>query len=127
MTMTRILLVEDNPLNRELIQEFLEAWGYDVAYAADGLEALVEARRSIPDLILMDLQLPGKDGFQVLAELRTDARFRQVPVIALTAFAMKGDREKALAAGFDGYHSKPIESRTLRAEIEKLLAKPSPA
>jgi two-component system cell cycle response regulator DivK len=125
--MTRILLVEDNPLNRELIQEFLEAWGYDVSYAADGLEAVLAAKRLVPDLILLDLQLPGKDGYQVLAELRDDPRVSSIKVIALTAFAMKGDREKALAASFDGYHSKPIDSKTLRVEIENLLARTSVA
>jgi two-component system cell cycle response regulator DivK len=120
--MIRILLVEDNPLNRELIQEFLEAWGYEVGYAPDGPSAIEEAKRVCPNLVLLDLQLPGKDGYQVLAELRTDRRLDAVKIVALTAFAMKGDREKALAAGFDGYHSKPIDSRSLRGEIEKLLA-----
>ena len=117
----KILVADDNPASRELIMEVLEMSGYDVIGAADGLEAVDQARAGQPDLLLVDIQMPRLDGFGVLRELRAEARFASLPVVALTAFAMQGDRERALDAGFNGYISKPVDIVILRQEIRKYL------
>jgi two-component system cell cycle response regulator/two-component system cell cycle response regulator DivK len=95
--------------------------GYEVFEANDGLEALNTAHRVHPDLIILDLHMPGLDGFGVIKELRGDNRFDGVPVVALTASAMEGDRQRALTAGFTGYVTKPVSLKTLRTEVERLL------
>ncbi|HXE89876.1 MAG TPA: response regulator [Terriglobales bacterium] len=118
--MKRILLAEDNPMNRELIRDVLEALGCEVIEAENGEAALRKLRELPPDLVLLDVQMPGLDGYAVLGQVRADARLSHLPVIALTAFAMRGDRERMLAAGFDAYLSKPIDFDQLRAEIERL-------
>lgn len=105
----RILVAEDNPANRELIREILEGHGYETLEAANGLEALEQIEEKTPDLVLMDIQMPLIDGFETVSKLRKDDRFAKLPVIALTAYAMSGDEEKALMAGFDGYLSKPMD------------------
>lgn len=120
--MKTILFADDSPANRELVREFLEAAGYTVIEAGNGQEALEQVRADRPDLLLLDIQMPKHDGFQVLAELRRDPQFASLPVIALTAFAMRGDRERALEAGFDGYLTKPIDFVALRAEISRHLS-----
>lgn len=120
--MKKILVAEDDARNRELIREILVAWGYAVIEAQDGREALQKAQETLPHLILLDIQMPGMDGFSVLQELRQDPHFAAIPVVAVTAYAMQGDREKALDAGFDAYITKPIETKTLRAQIEKLFS-----
>ena len=120
--MKRVLLAEDNPMNRELIRDMLEAGGFEVIETSDGEEALRSLRETPPDLVLLDVQMPRLDGYAVLRHLRHELRLGNLPVIALTAYAMRGDREKALAAGFDGYVSKPIDFLQLRAEIERLCS-----
>jgi len=119
--MKRILIVEDKASSRELLRTVLQSQGYVVTEAADGEEALHKARREVPDLILLDLQMPVRNGYQVLEELRQDPRFASIPIVAVTASAMQGDREKALAAGFDGYLTKPLPLNSLRSEMQRLL------
>lgn len=119
--MKRILVADDRATSRELIRTVLENAGYAVTEAGDGLEAIRFANRIEPDLILLDLQMPALDGFGALERLRADPRFASVPIIALTASAMQGDREKALAAGFTSYLSKPVKLAALRAELARLL------
>jgi two-component system, cell cycle response regulator DivK len=121
--MTRkVLVADDNNASRELIREVLEMSGYDVVEAADGQDAVTAARENAIDLALVDVQMPRLDGYGVLRELRADPRLRGVPVAALTAFAMQGDRERALEAGFDAYITKPVDIAALRQEIRKLLS-----
>jgi two-component system cell cycle response regulator DivK len=117
----KILVADDNAASRELIREALEASSYEVIEATDGLEAVHQARQSGPDLVLVDIQMPHLDGYGVLRELRDDPRLAGMRVVALTAFAMQGDRERALDAGFDGYITKPVEIAALRQEIRKFL------
>lgn len=118
----RILLVEDNPVNRRLAQFLLKSQGYVVSEATTGEEALELARTYLPDLILMDLQLPGLDGFTATRLLKEDAATRDIPVVAMTAYAMKGDREKALEAGCDGYITKPIDTKEFPVTVSRYLA-----
>ena len=117
----KVLVADDNPASRELIMEVLEMSGYDVIGAADGQEAVHQARAGQPDLLLVDIQMPRLDGFGVLRELRADPRFASLPVVALTAFAMQGDRERAIGAGFNGYITKPVDIAVLRQEVRKYL------
>ncbi len=119
--MKKILVVEDDQPSRELIREILETRGYSVIEACDGGEALQKIQELAPNLVLLDLQIPVMDGFAVLSQLRQDPRFATLRVAALTAYAMRGDREKALRAGFDAYITKPIDATALRAQIEQLL------
>jgi len=119
--MKKILIAEDRPSSRELIRTVLEGCGYAVAEASDGRQAVEVARRENPDLLIVDLQMPALDGLGVLAELRRDERFATVPIVALTASAMHGDRERALEAGFTEYITKPVNLRFLREEISRLL------
>ena len=119
--MKTILVVDDKPAGRELVRTVLERAGFSVVEAIDGLEAVHSARAHRPDLIILDLHMPGLDGFGVIAELRRDAEFEATPVVALTASAMHGDRERALSAGFTGYITKPIRLGALRGEVERLL------
>jgi len=105
----RILLVEDNSLNRRVAEFILKSQGYVVIEAKNGQEALELSRLHLPDLILMDLQLPGLDGFATTRAMKNDARTRSIPVVALTAYAMSGDEEKAMAAGCEGYITKPVD------------------
>jgi CheY-like chemotaxis protein len=117
----RILVVDDKASSRELVRTILENLGYAIEEAGDGVEALEAVHASPPDLVLLDLQMPRLTGEEVLARLRADQRFAELPVVALTASAMAGDREKALAAGFTSYLAKPVTLSTLRTEIERLL------
>jgi len=123
--MKKILIAEDRPSSRELIRTVLEGCGYTVFEAADGRQAVDVARREIPDLLIVDLQMPALDGLGVLAELRRDERFAEVPIVALTASAMQGDRERALEAGFTEYITKPVNLRFLREELTRLLSVPA--
>lgn len=118
----KILVAEDNPANRELIREILEVQGYEVLEAANGLEALEQIEEQLPELVLMDIQMPLIDGFETVSKLRRDPRFTKLPVIALTAYAMSGDEEKALMAGFDGYLSKPMDVRQLLQYLQQFSA-----
>lgn len=117
----RILLVEDNAQNRRLAQFLLKSRGYTVYEATTGQEALELARTHLPDLVLMDLRLPGTDGLTATRALKEDDMTRRIPVIALTAFAMDGDREKALQAGCDGYITKPIDTKTFPSAVSRYL------
>ena len=116
-----ILVVEDNALNMELITDILESNEYRVLQATTGREALELVRTDPPALILMDIQLPGLDGLTVTGVLKDDEKTRDIPVIALTAHAMRGDEEKARQAGCDGYISKPIDTRELPKTIRAFL------
>jgi two-component system cell cycle response regulator DivK len=113
MTGERILVVEDNELNMKLFRDVLVATGYRTLEATSGGEAVELATEHAPDLVLMDVQLPDSDGVQALGRLRANERTAAIPVLALTAQAMDGDRERFLAAGFDGYLSKPVNVREL--------------
>ena len=117
----RILVVEDNPLNLKLIRDVLEFEGFEVLTARSGEEGVAVALSSSADLVLMDLQLPGIDGHEALLRIRSDPRSRTVPVVAVTAFAMKDDIESAKKAGFDGYIAKPISVRALPKQLAEFL------
>src|SRR5260221_118244 len=119
--MRQVLVVDDKPSSRELIRVVLESSGYAVSEAGDGQEAVRIAQQIEPDAILLDLQMPALDGFGALERLRADPRFAALPIVPLTASAMQGDREKALAAGFTSYISKPVTLKALRAELARLL------
>ncbi len=121
--MAKILLVEDNEMNRDMLGRRLEKRGYQVAIAADGPTGLALARSGSPDLILMDMSLPGIDGWEASRQLKADPATAAIPIIALTAHAMAEDREKALAAGCNEYETKPVELTSLLAKIELLLPK----
>jgi two-component system cell cycle response regulator DivK len=123
----RILIVDDNPANLKLARVLLTGEGYDVRTAADAEEALAALGGFRPRLILMDLQLPDMDGFELTRRLKADAETRDIAIVALTAYAMKGDEERALAAGCDGYLSKPIDTRSLPGVIARLLNRQEPA
>jgi CheY-like chemotaxis protein len=119
--MSKILVAEDNLPNRELIREILESCGHEVIEAEDGQQALERLKEFTPDLILLDIQMPVLDGYAVLRELRQTPRFATLKVLALTAYAMQGDREKALQSGFDGYLTKPIDMTLLPKQLEEFL------
>jgi two-component system, cell cycle response regulator DivK len=119
--MTKILIAEDNPVNRELLRELLEGRGYEVDEACDGEEALKMLECSRPNILLLDLSMPKLDGYGVVRKIRDNPQLSDLPVMAVTAYAMRGDREKALESGFDGYLSKPINAVSLAAELERLL------
>ncbi len=116
-----ILIVEDNPANQLLVSAVLEREGYRLELAGSAVEARQVLARGLPDLILMDIQLPGMDGLTFTRELKADPASMGVPVVALTALAMSGDRERALAAGCTGYISKPINTRTFADEVRAYL------
>lgn len=119
--MPKILLVEDNEMNRDMLSRRLSRKGYEVVIAVDGEQGVQLARSENPDLILMDMSLPVKDGWTATRELKSAEATKNIPVIALTAHAMSGDREQALAAGCDDYDTKPIELPRLLSKIETLL------
>jgi two-component system cell cycle response regulator DivK len=123
VTPRKILVVEDNPLNLKLVRDVLEFAGYHVIAANSGEEGLCAAQDASPDLVLMDLQLPGIDGTETLRQLRQGTLGRDVPVVAVTAFAMAEDRKRAAHAGFDGYIEKPISVRDLPGRIEAFLGR----
>lgn len=119
----KVLIADDNPVSRELIREILEYDQYEVIEAGDGGEALEKVRAHRPDLALLDIQMPVMDGNTVIQKIRADPALAQLPVAALTAYAMQGDRERALAAGFNSYITKPIEIPDFRAQVARLLGK----
>lgn len=121
----RILIIEDNPANLELMTYLLRAYKYQVLSAADGEAGLAAAQQQLPDVVVCDLQLPKLDGFEVLKRLKAEPRTTAIPVVAVTAYAMVGDRERVLAAGFDGYLAKPIEPETFVSQIERFLKEKS--
>lgn len=117
----RILIADDRAASRELLRVALEGAGYEVSEACDGAEAVQLARELGPDLILLDIQMPVLDGAEAATLLRQDPRFATLPIVALTAYGMRADREKALNAGFTSYLTKPVALTVLRAEISRLL------
>ena len=119
--MAKVLLVEDNEMNRDILSRRLSRRGYVVVFAMDGAQGIEMARSEKPDIILMDLSLPVMDGWEATRHVKADKALRHVPVIGLTAHAMSGDREKALAAGCDEYDTKPVEIDRLIEKIERLL------
>jgi two-component system cell cycle response regulator DivK len=121
MSPKKIVVADDDGVGRELIREVLEMSGYEVIEAADGVEAVRHVREAAPDLVLVDIQMPRLDGYGVLRELRADPQFSGLRVVAVTAFAMRCDRQQAQDAGFDGYITKPVDIATLRAEIRRFL------
>ncbi len=124
MSARKILVVEDNDMNMQLVEFLLEEGGYDLIKATSGEEALEIMRGAggtAPDLILMDIHLPGMDGLSVVREMKAEPRTSRVPILALTAHAMRGDKDRFLEAGCDGYISKPIDVKTFVASIERYL------
>ena len=121
--MSKILLVEDNEMNREMLSRRLLKKGYELVMAMDGERAIEMAGTEAPDLILMDISLPGLDGWEATRRLKAMPETRTIPIIALTAHAMAGDREKCLAAGCDDYDTKPVEIKRLLEKIQTLLDK----
>ena len=122
MSSGRILLVEDNEANQLLASSVLELSGFVVDVAGDSTEARAILTRTSPDVILMDVQLPGLDGLSFVKQLKAEAATAHIPIIALTALAMAGDRERTLAAGCDGYIAKPINTRTFAIEVGTFLS-----
>ena len=119
--MMKILVIEDNPTNMKFVTDLLKRTGYEVFQAADATAGIAIARDELPPLILMDIQLPGVDGLAATRTLKGDERTRQIKIIALTAFAMKGDKERMLEAGCDGYISKPIRYKELLETVASFL------
>jgi len=121
--MAKILIIEDNEMNRDMLSRRLARRGYAVVMAVDGEQGLAAAQAEIPDVILMDMSLPVMDGWEATRRLKSEPATRAIPVIGLTAHAMTGDRDKALAAGCDDYDTKPIELPRLLEKIEALLTR----
>ncbi|MGH2395972.1 MAG: response regulator [bacterium] len=123
--MVKILLVEDNEMNRDMLGRRLERRGFEVSVAVDGAEGVAKAHTDGPDLILMDMSLPVIDGWEASRRLKAAPETHAIPIIALTAHAMAGDRDRAMEAGCDDYDTKPIDLTRLLAKIEALLNKPT--
>lgn len=120
--MKKILVADDKESSRELMRTLLEHVGYEIFEAVDGLDALDVARATLPDLILLDIQMPRLDGYGAVREMRRDEKLKDLPIVALTASAMHTDREKILNAGFTAYITKPVSLATLRKELASLLS-----
>ena len=121
--MPKILLIEDNEQNRDALARRLQRRGYDVIMAADGQQGIVMAQSELPDLILMDLNLPDVDGWEATQIIKKTPKTQVIPIMAMTAHAIAGDQERALQAGCDDYHAKPVEFTRLLEQIEALLKK----
>lgn len=121
----KILIVEDNSVNRKLLITVLRPYDYRILVAADGEEALATATRELPDLILMDLQLPKMNGYMVTARLKAQPETMHIPIIALTAHAMPEEKERARRVGFDGYITKPIDTRAFPGQVRDFLTPPA--
>ncbi len=117
----RILVIEDNPLNLELMTDLLESFGFTVLASRDGAVGIELVRREKLDLIICDVQMPGMDGYEVANYLKRDPMLRRIPLVAVTALAMVGDREKVLSAGFDGYIDKPIAPELFKKQVEGFM------
>jgi CheY-like chemotaxis protein len=120
--MIRVLVVEDNPESLELMRYLLHAFGYQALICDNGKDGVATARRAQPDLVICDINMPELDGYGVLRELKHDPTLREIRLVAVTALAMVGDREKVLAAGFDGYIAKPIDPMTFVSSVQEFLA-----
>jgi CheY-like chemotaxis protein len=118
----RILMVEDEPNNMKLLRDLLQKFGYETIEAADGEEGVELTRKIKPDLVLMDIMMPRLDGLEATRILKADISTKNIPVVALTAFAMSGDKERALEAGCDGYITKPVDVHGLLKTVEQFLA-----
>ncbi|MBS0662289.1 MAG: response regulator [Verrucomicrobia bacterium] len=123
--MAKILLVEDNEMNRDMLARRLQKRGYELIVAVDGILAVEMTQKEKPDLVLMDMSLPGMDGWEASRRLKADPATAAIPIIALTAHAMAEDREKALAAGCNEFETKPVDLASLLAKMESFLGKPS--
>ena len=123
--MSRILLVEDNEMNRDMLAERLELRGYQVLVAADGVQGVMMAHSEKPDAILMDMSLPELDGWEATRQLKAAPDTRAIPIVALTAHVMAGDRDRCLAAGCDAYEEKPVDFSRLLATLQSLLDRPA--
>ncbi|HND62999.1 MAG TPA: response regulator [Opitutaceae bacterium] len=123
--MAKILLVEDNEMNRDMLARRLQKRGYELILAVDGILAVEMTQKEKPDLVLMDMSLPGMDGWEASRRLKADPATAPIPIIALTAHAMAEDREKALAAGCNEFETKPVDLTSLLAKMESFLGKPS--
>jgi CheY-like chemotaxis protein len=119
----RILVIEDNPVNLELMTDLLEAFGFTVLAARGGAHGIDLVRQEKLDLIICDVQMPGMDGYEVANYLKRDPMLRRIPLVAVTALAMVGDRERVLAAGFDGYIDKPISPEQFKQQVEGFMEK----
>jgi len=119
---TRVLIVEDNEMNRDMLSRRLQRKGYEIDIAVDGQAGVEAARANRPDIVLMDMSLPIMDGWEATRQLKADADTQSIPVIALTAHAMEGDRQKALEAGCDDYDTKPVNLKSLLEKMENLLS-----
>lgn len=119
----RVLIADDSPVTRELVRDILEPSGHEVVEAEDGIAALRKIEEKRPDVVLLDIEMPGLDGYQVIRRLRQDPRFADLRVAAFSAHAMKDDRERALAAGFDDYITKPVRPAVLRTLVAGLSAR----
>jgi two-component system cell cycle response regulator DivK len=119
--MERVLIVDDNRASRDLIRAILKTVPCDIIEAADGREALNLMQQQRPDLVLLDVDMPGLDGLAVVKHIREDTSLADLPVVAVTAFAMEGDREKGMAAGFTVYLTKPVRAALLRQQVQQLL------
>jgi len=117
----RILIVEDNPQNRLLVKDILEIHGYEILEVENGQAGIESAKTQRPDLVLMDIQMPVMDGFEACRRLREEPELRGLKIVAVTSFAMKGEKEKVLSSGFDGYVAKPINTRELPALVKGFL------
>ncbi|HET9281248.1 MAG TPA: response regulator [Candidatus Angelobacter sp.] len=120
--MTRILIAEDNPVNLELLREVLSSIECEIVEAKDGQEALERIAGTVPDIVLLDINMPVLDGLSVIRKIREQSQYDHIPFIAITAYAMKNDRERILAAGFSAYVAKPIDPITFLAELRKLMS-----
>jgi CheY-like chemotaxis protein len=118
----KILIVEDNPMNRRLIGDILKYHGYEILEAENGKEGVKRAKEHKPDLIIMDLQMPVKNGYDAIKILKNDPETKHIKILAVTSFAMAGDREKVLETGADDYISKPINTRDLPERVKRLLS-----
>lgn len=125
--MPKILIIEDNEQNRDALSRRLQRHGYDVIMAVDGLQGVEIAQAELPDLILMDLNLPDVDGWEATRILKEAPETRAIPIMAMTAHAIAGDQERALQAGCDDYHAKPVDFQRLLTQIEALLTKTTPS
>jgi CheY-like chemotaxis protein len=123
-TMPKILLIEDNEQNRDALSRRLQRQGYTIVIAVDGKEGIAMAQSDLPDVILMDLNLPEVDGWEAARRLKAAPETQAIPIMAMTAHAIAGDRERALEAGCDDYHAKPVDFPQLLTQIEALLKKP---
>lgn len=120
--MTRILIAEDNPVNLELLREVLSPIECEIVEATDGEQAVEKIAETEPDLILLDINMPVLDGLGVIRKIREQSQYAHIPVVAITAYAMKDDRDRILAAGFSGYVAKPIDPMTLMTELRKMMS-----